>query len=270
MWPDFHWFPYRFQRAWTVLCSMKHPLDVVRVGAWNSLWLDSGLNWHHIWPSSEQLNVYTDACSEAGRAFCLGNWFYVQRPSDVPSLTVHHINTKELPAVVMAAQVWCQNWANHHIVIHTDNQATKAGINNGTARNNMCLDLFKHLASMALEFNFTSALYIHGIDNSMADTTSHLHEPSKRDLLANSFNAPFSCAIPYGGMSLKSQHVLFEGLTHWGRETHICVGEHANIGSDNGLSLNQRQAIIWTNAGILLIGPSGTNFNVILIEIYMF
>ena len=30
-------FPYRFQRAWTVLWSMKHPLDVVRVGAWNSL-----------------------------------------------------------------------------------------------------------------------------------------------------------------------------------------------------------------------------------------
>ena len=30
-------FPYRFQRAWTVLCSVKHPLDVVRVGAWNSL-----------------------------------------------------------------------------------------------------------------------------------------------------------------------------------------------------------------------------------------
>ena len=29
--------PYRFQREWTVLCSMKHPLDVVRVGAWNSL-----------------------------------------------------------------------------------------------------------------------------------------------------------------------------------------------------------------------------------------
>ena len=34
-------FPYRFQRAWTVLCSTKHPLDVVRVGAWNSLVLDA-------------------------------------------------------------------------------------------------------------------------------------------------------------------------------------------------------------------------------------
>ena len=30
---------------------------------------------------------------------------------------------------------------------------------------------------------------------------------------------------------------------------------YAIIGSDNGLSPGQRQAIIWTNAGILLIGP---------------
>ena len=29
-------FPCRFQRAWAVLWSMKHLLDVVRVGAWNS------------------------------------------------------------------------------------------------------------------------------------------------------------------------------------------------------------------------------------------
>ena len=42
-------------------------------------------------------------------------------------------------------------------------------------------------------------------------------------------------------------------LTHWGRGTHICVDKL--IGSDNGLSPARRQAIIWTNAGILLIGP---------------
>ena len=41
----------------------------------------------------------------------------------------------------------------------------------------------------------------------------------------------------------------------------------AIIGSDNGLSPDRRQAIIWTNAGILLIGPLGTNFSEILIEI---
>ena len=42
------------------------------------------------------------------------------------------------------------------------------------------------------------------------------------------------------------------------------------IGSDNGLSLGRRQTIIWTDDGILLIGPLGTNFNEILIEIYIF
>ena len=30
---------------------------------------------------------------------------------------------------------------------------------------------------------------------------------------------------------------------------------------DNGLSPGRREAIIWTNAGILLIGPLGTNFS---------
>ena len=44
-------------------------------------------------------------------------------------------------------------------------------------------------------------------------------------------------------------------LTHWGRVTHICVGKLTIIGSDNGLSPERRQAIIWTNDGILLIGP---------------
>ena len=42
------------------------------------------------------------------------------------------------------------------------------------------------------------------------------------------------------------------------------------IGSDNGLSPVRRQAIIWTNAGILLIGPLGTNFSEILIGIHTF
>ena len=48
--------------------------------------------------------------------------------------------------------------------------------------------------------------------------------------------------------------------------THICVGKLTIIGSDNGLSPERRQAIIWTNAGILLIEPLGTNFSEILIK----
>ena len=59
-------------------------------------------------------------------------------------------------------------------------------------------------------------------------------------------------------------------LTHWGRVTHICVSDLTSIGSDNGLSPGRRQAIIKTNAGILLIRPLGTNFSEFLVEILIF
>ena len=71
---------------------------------------------------------------------------------------------------------------------------------------------------------------------------------------------------------LKKSHSLLlrsrYGWTHWGRVTHICVINLISIASDNGLSPGWRQAIIWTNAGILLIGHLGTNFSEILMGIH--
>ena len=51
---------------------------------------------------------------------------------------------------------------------------------------------------------------------------------------------------------------------------HVCVSKLTIIGSDNGLLPGWRQAIIWTNAGILSIGPLGSNFREILTEIHTF
>ena len=62
----------------------------------------------------------------------------------------------------------------------------------------------------------------------------------------------------------------FDVLTHWGRVKHICVSNLTIIGSDNGLSPGRRQAITWTNVGILLIGPLGTHFSEMLIKINTF
>ena len=59
-------------------------------------------------------------------------------------------------------------------------------------------------------------------------------------------------------------------LTHWGRVTYISVGKLIIIGSDNGLSPDRRQAIIWTNARLLSIGHLGTYFNENLIKIQQF
>ena len=66
--------------------------------------------------------------------------------------------------------------------------------------------------------------------------------------------------------SSSSRWIIDTLLTHWGRVTHICVGNLTTIVSDNALSPDRRQTIIWTNVGILLIGPLGTNLSEILIE----
>ena len=63
---------------------------------------------------------------------------------------------------------------------------------------------------------------------------------------------------------------IYCALTHWGQVTHICVSKLTIIGSDNGLSPDRRQAIIWINAGILLIRTLGTNFSEILSHIDTF
>ena len=51
---------------------------------------------------------------------------------------------------------------------------------------------------------------------------------------------------------------------------HIRVSKLTVISSENDLSPDRRQAIIWTNAGILLIGALRTNFSEILIAIDTF
>ena len=67
-----------------------------------------------------------------------------------------------------------------------------------------------------------------------------------------------------------SEPIKISQSTHWDRVTHIYVSKLTSIGSDRGLSLGRRQAIIWTNVGIFLIGPLGTNCGEILIKIYTF
>ena len=60
-------------------------------------------------------------------------------------------------------------------------------------------------------------------------------------------------------------------LIHWGRVMYICISKLAIIGSDNGLSPGRRQALIWTNARILLIGPlRKKKCSEILIKTYIF
>ena len=50
----------------------------------------------------------------------------------------------------------------------------------------------------------------------------------------------------------------------------MCASKLSTIGPDNGLSPGRCEAIIWTNAAILLIRILGTNFNEMLSETHLF
>ena len=75
---------------------------------------------------------------------------------------------------------------------------------------------------------------------------------------------PSACVIPMYSTGIWSLNSLRPG------NAYICVSKLASIISDNGLLPGRCLAIIWTNAGILLIGHLGTNFSENLIGIQTF
>ena len=56
-------------------------------------------------------------------------------------------------------------------------------------------------------------------------------------------------------MAARNTAITLQPSTHWGRVTHTCVSKQTIIGSDDDLPPGRRQAIIWSNAGILVTGP---------------
>ena len=128
-----------------------------------------------------------------------------------PSLQPHHINTKELAAVVMSALRWCHLWAAHHVIVHTDSAVTQGVINKGSARNTTCLHLLQLLGSLAVDYGFTiSAEHMPGHNNVLADIISRLHELGNLDRLCSMLHLPPHPPYFRPHMSLKSWLSLFQ------------------------------------------------------------
>ena len=82
-----------------------------------------------------------------------------------------------------------------------------------------------------------------------------------------------SYSLVHIGFSLQQNRMAIHDfcvLNHWGLVMHICICNLTIIASDNGMLPVRRQAIIRTNAGILLSGTLGTNVSEILIQICTF
>ena len=133
-----------------------------------------------IWRNAATTQLATDACPKAGGAFYQSDWTYCNWSLDMPCLAAEHINIKELAAVLVATERWAHTFANHHVIVHTDNTAAAGMINKGSTRHPVALGLLKCLASAALANNFTiEAVHIPGLTNEIPDAISRLHEPGQ-------------------------------------------------------------------------------------------
>ena len=103
----------------------------------------------------------------------------------------------------------------------------------------------------------------------LANTDTHLNWISHNKVLWTYDTMSLKDSVINGSKAPRG-NIKREKLTNWGRVTHISVNKIIIIGSDNGLSPGRHQAIIWNNAGILLIGPLGINFSGTSIEIPTF
>ena len=71
----------------------------------------------------------------------------------------------------------------------------------------------------------------------------HSNEKTPKQL-SHKYYVPVSARVHVCLHIYYFDRAVHKPLTHWGRATHICVGNLTIIGSDNGLSPGRRQAII--------------------------
>ena len=112
-----------------------------------------------------------------GGSLFYGDWVYSCLPLDFPLYAALHITYKEAFSIYLAARHWGPAWANHHIIIHSDNQAAVAMTNKGCTRNPLAMSLLFWISATFI-FRIT-AKYIPGINNHSPDAISRLHETKR-------------------------------------------------------------------------------------------
>ncbi len=121
---------------------------------------------------------YTDASGNPNLGFgCFlnGAWMWGQCPVGIVNQFTTSSCLLELFAVTLSIVKWAQNFPNKRILIHCDNRAAVACLNNGTSWCHKCLHLLRIVAAVSIHFNMHfKAVYIATEDNGVADSLSRL------------------------------------------------------------------------------------------------
>ena len=106
----------------------------------------------------------------------MGDFEYSFLPVDGSFVAPLHINAMEAFSIYLTVKRSGPHWANHHVIVHCDNQAAVTMINKGTTANPTVMSWLRHLFWLSAIYNFRlTTAYIRGLDNIRADRISRMH-----------------------------------------------------------------------------------------------
>ena len=122
--------------------------------------------------TSASLSLFTDA-SGAGFGAVFGSaWFSAEWPQE---LGHHHINVKELFAIVAAVCTWGQAWHDQQVLFFTDNLSITQVWLTGSSRYKDIMRLVRFLFLFSARLNLNILMqHDPGLSNSAADALSRL------------------------------------------------------------------------------------------------
>jgi hypothetical protein len=192
---------YDFESEFTTSFSRRRLSKAARRDiAW---WATFAMEWNgirFISPQRRVLHVYTDASGTKGLGGFFGaNWFSVRCPRRHQT---HHIQVKEMLAVVHAILCWGDEFRGTHVVFHVDNEAVHNGISNLSIRSAPTMTLLRHFLALACRLDFSfSSVWLSSKENAIADAASRFSFTRMFELAPFLDRQPSSKRLQIGGMS---------------------------------------------------------------------
>lgn len=148
----------------------------------------------HSWTPSPAFQLFTDASDQGYGAYWRGHWI-CDRWSR--SQVKHHIQWKELFAVLVAATAWGSQWGGKRLLVHCDNHAVVDIWHTGTSKQAALMCLVRSLFFVAAQNNFTLLLqHIQGTNNCVADALSRFQLCRFRSLAPDADLEPTPTPVP--------------------------------------------------------------------------
>lgn len=135
--------------------------------------------------SNFDLELFTDAAGSGGfGAFLQGRWSAGEWPAEWQETgLVRNLAVLELFPIVLAVELWGEDFRNRRVRFHCDNLGVVQAINNNSASSPPVVRLLRHLVLTCLRINcFVSAVHVPGVDNSVADALSRFQWDRFRQL----------------------------------------------------------------------------------------